>query len=286
MKSPFSTTESERGRGGAAAFTLLELIVVLTVIAVLATLLTPALARTQPDSRAFQCLNNHAQLCRAWLLYADDNNDKLATSMHGGSSTPGTNTPWTWAPGWLDWTVRTDNTNTLYLTDPRHSALATYCGRNARLFKCPADQYVSSVQRSRGWKERVRSVSQNLYLATGNVMAGPTDLGYYAQVTSLTALVNPKPGQTWVSIDEHPDSINDGGFFAPYASRWIDLPANYHDGGAGVAFADGHAETHRWQSSALKFPVAFSFPSSTTTPANDPDILWLRSRTPRRLGLN
>ncbi len=283
MKSPFNTTGSERGRGGATAFTLLELILVLAVIAVLATLLTPALARTQPEGRAFLCLNNHAQLCRAWLMYADDNNDKLATSMWGGPAQSPTQPMW--AAGWLDWTTSSANTNTLYLTDPQYSILAQYCGRDGRLFKCPADQYVSSAQRARGWQERVRSMSQNLYVANGNVLMGPTDAAY-VQVKNLTGLLNPRPAETWVSIDEHPDSMNEGGLFAPYSKSWIDLPANYHDGGAGVAFADGHAETHRWQSSALKFPVAFSFPSSTTVPANDPDLRWLRSRTPRTPGMN
>ncbi len=249
----------------------MELLVVLVVLALGAMLLVPALARTQPDSRAARCLNNHGQLARAWLMYAGDNNERLATSWYGTASQPQPR----WASGWLDWTASPDNTNTILLTDPRYSVLARYCGKDARLFKCPADQYLSSAQRARGWKERVRSISQNPYAATSNVETGPYD-PTYAHVTKLTELLNPKPAETWVSMDEHPDSINDGVLFAPNGTQWIDRPANYHDGGAGVAFADGHVEMHRWQGSLIGVPM---------TP-DDPDLLWLRYRTPRKPGAN
>lgn len=278
----FLQNQNGAGESTQTAFTRLELLVVLSVLVLCVFLFLPALARTQPDNRAFQCLNNHRQLTRAWLMYAAENNDQLATSLHGGDALNPTQPMW--AGGWLDWTTAPGNTNTIYLSDPRYSMLASYFGKDARLFKCPADQYVSSTQRSRGWKERVRSVAQNVYAANGNATAGPTDASYL-QVRKLTGLVNPKPAETWVSIDEHPDSINDGALFAPQLSQWIDLPANYHDGGAGVAFADGRAEIHRWQASVLRYPISFNFSGYLPSP-NDPDIQWLRYRTPRRIGVN
>lgn len=262
-----------------AAFTIVELLVVLAVLALGAMLLVPALARTQPDSRAARCLNNHRQLCRAWLMYASDNNERLATSWFGTGTQPQPR----WAGGWLDWAVSPDNTNTILLTDPRYSSLAQYCGKDARLFKCPADQYLSSAQRARGYKERVRSIAQNPYAANGNVETGPTDQAY-AHVTKLTELLNPKPAETWVSMDEHPDSINDG-ILIPPSTSWVDVPANYHDGGVSVAFADGHVEMHRWQASLLNVPVRYTF-SAPTMPPNDADRLWLRYRTPRKPGAN
>ncbi len=260
----------------------MELLVILAVMALGAMLLVPALARTQLDSRAARCLNNHLQLCRAWLMYATENNDELATSMHGGFSS---SSPPTWARGWLDWTQSVDNTNAIYLSDPRYSILALYCGKDARVFKCPADYYLSPVQRARGWTERVRSISQNLFASNGNVESGPTDPAY-VHVTKLTGLLRPKPAETWITIDEHPDSINDGAFFAPPATYWNDVPANYHDGGVSVAFADGHVEMHRWQSSVLRSPVTFQNFSGLFTVTNDPDLLWLRYRTPRKPGAN
>jgi prepilin-type processing-associated H-X9-DG protein len=164
--------------------------------------------------------------------------------------------------------------------------LATYCGKDARLFKCPADQFLSAVQRTRGLKERVRSISQNPYAATSNIESGPASDPAFVHVTTLTGLLNPKPAETWVSIDEHPDSINDGVLVGPTTTAWWDLPANQHDGGASVAFADGSAEIHRWQGSVLKYPVTFVVFSSTIQALNDPDLQWLRYRTPRKPGTN
>src|ERR1041384_8699368 len=85
----------------ARGFPLIELLVVLVVLALWAMLLAPALSHTQPDSRAFQCLNNHRQLGRAWLMFANDNSDRLVMSYHGGIiATDPSAAPW--ATGWLD----------------------------------------------------------------------------------------------------------------------------------------------------------------------------------------
>jgi prepilin-type processing-associated H-X9-DG protein len=271
------------GRRSAPAFTLVELVVVVGVLVLLALCLLPALARTQPDTRAFQCLNNHRQLARAWRMYADDSNDKLIGIVHGTSVT--VNDPRRpWVQGWLTWDTRNDNTNRVFLTDPRYAALATYCGKDAGLFKCPTDQFVSSIQRNLGWKPRVRSVSGNIYVGGTGVESGPVDTAFTV-ARKWTDLTNPKPAETWVFMDEHPDSINDGSIFAPRVNQWLDLPGNLHDGGASVSYADGSAEIHRWEGGVLNRRVTFQTFSAWSV-SNDPDIAWLRYRTPRQPGAN
>ena len=276
--------KSSEDRNTAAAFTLVELIMVVAMLALAGLCLVPALARTTPDTRAFQCLNNHRQLSRAWRMYADDNNERLAPN-YAAPSPPAFPSYPVWAFGWLDWGAPPVNTNTILLTDPRYSALALYCGKDARPFKCPADQFLSATQRSRGWRERVRSVSKSYGLG-GGTSGYPFDQGYYLLVRKWTELVKPSPSDTWLSMDEHPDSINDGDLLPPTATQWFDLPANYHDGGAGVAFADGRGEIHRWESSVLKVPITLGFFSAPVTPADDPDLLWVRNHTPKQPGAN
>jgi prepilin-type processing-associated H-X9-DG protein len=268
--------------GPQSAFTLLELLVIVAPLTLLGFCLLPALARTKPDTRSFQCLNNLRQLTRAWRMYADDNNDRLACHFTGmpTQSPP----PWQLGLGWLDWTSSADNTNSILLTDPKSSPLSPYCGQDARLFKCPADQFISPAQRSLGWKERVRSLAGNIYTGDGNLEAGPID-GVYFHVRKGSEFVNPQPADTWVALDEHPDSINDSAFFAPHPSSWIDLPANYHDGGAGVAFADGRAEIHRWQASLLTVTVKYAFSAPHVAP-KDLDVRWMMYHTPRPPGAN
>jgi len=287
MKPPTQSRRSDSmNRPGVAAFTLVELLVVLAVLLFGMLLLAPGLARTQPDSRSARCLNNHRQLTRAWLMYAGDNNDKLVGTPHGTAIVA--NPPeGVWASGWLDWTTSAINTNTVLLTDPRYSSMATYLGKDARVFKCPADYYLSAAQRARGWKERARSISVNVYLGSSSsqLAGGPVDPAF-AVVNKLAELLNPKPAETWVSIDENADSINDSPFWSPRSNQWLDMPANYHDGAASAAFADGHVEMHRWQSSMLTFPIRFTVPFALSVPVGDLDYLWLRYRTPRQPGMN
>jgi prepilin-type processing-associated H-X9-DG protein len=275
--------KSLRAPRAASAFTLTELVVVVTVLALLALCLLPALARTQPETRAFQCLNNHRQLARAWRMYADDNSERLAGCLQGVSV--GQNDPRApWAQGWLDWSIANANTNSILVTDLQYASLPRYFGNDAQVLQCPADQFLSAAQRARGWKRRVRSVSANIYVGGVNAETGPTDASFVV-VKKCTELTNPKPAETWLFIDEHPDSMNDPVFYAPRSTQWIDLPANLHDGGAGVAFADGSAEVHRWEGSLLNNPVRFVFTAPPTL-SNDPDIAWLRYRTPRKPGAN
>src|SRR5512143_1063874 len=61
----------------ATAYTLLELLVVIALIAILAALLLPALIKSKLKAQGIQCMNNHRQLALAWRMYAEDNNDVL-----------------------------------------------------------------------------------------------------------------------------------------------------------------------------------------------------------------
>src|ERR1700681_1419059 len=63
-----------------AAFTLVELLVVIGIIAVLISILLPALNTAREQARRVQCLNNVRQLTMAWLLYANNNKGRLCSS--------------------------------------------------------------------------------------------------------------------------------------------------------------------------------------------------------------
>src|SRR5260221_8637883 len=128
------------------------------------------------------------------------------------------------------------NTNTFLL---RVGQLAPSLNGNISVFKCPADNYLSSLQRRVGWTARTRSISMSSVFgrfsaadANDPTARGLNWLPQFAQYLTLPRV--PKPSKTWVVLDEHPDSINDGWFIVtPGAYNWGDIPASYHNGGCG-----------------------------------------------------
>jgi prepilin-type N-terminal cleavage/methylation domain-containing protein/prepilin-type processing-associated H-X9-DG protein len=276
---------ARRAQPARGAFTLIELLVVIAIIAILAAMLLPALSKAKQKTQGTYCMNNGRQIMIAWHMYLHDNADRIVTALHGGGAQGGAGmAPWGmgWVEGWLDWTPRVDNTNILFLIDDRWAKLAPYIARSKNVFKCPADNFIAAVQRPLGWT-RCRSISGNIGLGEGNAEGGPWD-NIYKHCLKYSDLSYPGPAGTWVFVDEHPDSMNDAGFFNPHPTQVVDVPATYHNGACGFAMADGHSEIHKWigclKDNILARKVAavdgqYNNNQIYSTRPNDPDIHWL-----------
>jgi prepilin-type N-terminal cleavage/methylation domain-containing protein/prepilin-type processing-associated H-X9-DG protein len=256
------------------AFTLIELLVVIAIIAILAAMLLPALGKAKLKAQGISCLNNTKQLTVAWIMYAADNEGRLVYNKPG-YSTDLTN----WVGNVLDWSVGAYNTN---LDLIRNALLGPYTSKSVGIYKCPADNVPG------GAGQRSRSLSMNAYV--GNRGDGGSITFGYAQYLKESQFRN--PANTFVFLDEHPDSINDGWFIFCTGgnplerTHWSDLPASYHNGAGGFSFADGHSEIKKWRNASTVRSVMKNsgYLPLAIQPANQiDDINWVAERQTTRL---
>jgi prepilin-type processing-associated H-X9-DG protein len=194
------------------------------------------------------------------------------------------NTNPTWCSGWLSWdNFNPDNTNWTRLVASSGNygsscSLGPYLSGQYLVFSCPSDGF-TCVQHD-GNDPRVRSISMNAYITGGAPSPGQENgsLAFWQNYNKMADLVNPNPSALFVTLDEHPDSINDAWFVTDetLSGLWPDLPASYHNGAGGFSFADGHSEIHKWMSAATVQPVRKIYINGTIsdTPGNI-DASWL-----------
>lgn len=263
------------------AFTLIELLVVIAIIAVLASMLVPALSSAKEKARQTKCLSNTRQIITAWVTYAGDNNEVVPNPGNSRFETSA------WVAGWLDFNGgNTDNTNIWQLVDPRVSALGSYV-KNPSLYKCPSDRSYVTIGGRR--LDRVRSYGMSqAFTAIGD--PGKSGSGFwlpkekYRMFHKTTDMNNPGPAMLYVLLDEHPASINAGGFANQMVenrirARIIDYPASYHKGAANIAYADGHSDIKKWTDGRTR-PKSVNelIPLNVASPNNE-DMVWLSRRT-------
>jgi prepilin-type N-terminal cleavage/methylation domain-containing protein/prepilin-type processing-associated H-X9-DG protein len=193
-------------------FTLIELLVVIAIIAILAAILFPVFARARERARRAACINNMKQLGIAFLMYADDNSNRIPPFQAYFTNRTGT------------W-------------QPTPNGIIAYTKARA-IDQCP------SLTRAEKQQPPPWSYSINAY-CTWVAAKGYYDnsLVMRAEFDGIPISLYPNPSRTILLVDEakhyddSPTPLNDPAFV------FTDTTTNRHDGKANVTFLDGRVGT-------------------------------------------
>ena len=279
-------------RKTALGFTLIELLAVVAIIAILASMLLPALSKAKAKAAGIQCLGNHKQLLLAWTMYSDDQRDRIPFS----ASTSGN--PAAWFSGYQDFDGG-NRSNWDVEQDLKKSPLWAYAGNAHGIFRCPAE--LSTVipvtgplkgQRVR----RVRSMAMSAWMGgvDGRLNAGPgLSNSAWRVPLSLNDMADPGPSQLIVFSDQREDQNGYPNLFfdmsgypdQPQLTQFTDdLLPFYHGNATSYSFADGHSELKRWKDPRSLVPLWKGKNQwiGLMRQPNNRDIAWLQERATRR----
>ena len=206
-------------------FTLIELLVVIAIIAILMAILMPTLKRAKEQGERAVCLGNLKQMGLAWILYADDYDDRIVSSEAGGRWKNEYGQPWvgvTWASNWSSGGQLTEEQQIKGIQD---GALWEYV-KEVDLYKCPA-----------GYRGELMTYAMMIASNGRSVEGSP--------VFKKRILV-PQPAERLIFIDEGLSSPD--AYSTRYSEpKWWDQPVTRHGDGTTFTYADGHSEYHKWK---------------------------------------
>jgi prepilin-type N-terminal cleavage/methylation domain-containing protein len=262
----------------AQAFTLVELLIVIVIIGILASLLVPALGKAKARAKRIQCMNNERQLAFVWVMYAGDNADRLV--LNGANPTGGSTHYKLWVQG--AFYNASDNTNSTLLLDPAFALFALY-NKSPDIYRCPADRLTVTV--SGKVYPKIRSYSLNAFAGWDDTTMSGWDsrmcaLGAYKVFKKLTDIVGPAPADMFTFQDVFPDSICWPYFGvvmgAPGTEAFFNYPAVCHNYGSAVGFGDGHVEAHRWRDPRTLAAKSPDYHAHDDKSPYNKDVVWLR----------
>ncbi|MBI4664248.1 MAG: hypothetical protein HY735_36090 [Verrucomicrobia bacterium] len=252
---------------------MIELLIVIAILAILASLLLSAMSQAKSRAHSTACANNLRQMQLASQLYTDDNGHRMPLNKDGMPSGYWQSVEGAWVVGNPK---RNQNDENL-----RRGTLWPYVG-TARLYQCPGDHSTVTGQPT---LRRFRSYGLNFNLNGENTTGSAIGVAWWFDLQGRETRVAADSSKLFGFMGVSEDSIDSGAFFFlfrfPPASApwyWYHLPGQRHAKGANLSYLDGRVEYHRW-----RFVPKTKKVSGPEPPANADDrrhAIWLLKRTP------
>jgi len=237
-------------------FTLIELLVVIAIIALLLSILMPALQKVKEQATATVCLSNERELSIAWHTYAGDNTRIL-------NSDTGKGTEATYAGGLVSFVVNPQDKNGNLSNTTLEDKIRGYKKgsfwpyiETHKLYHCPSDSRVTSLP-TKGfkWVEMPTNVnllggyrSYSMGAPLSQFTLSSTASGENLVVVSkLTQFVRPSSKIVWIEEADGFGINNRTWNMYLNEYRWIDPFAIWHNGSSTFGYADGHADRYKWR---------------------------------------
>ena len=266
-----------------AAFSVVELLVVIVLIAIMAALLLPALDKAKEQSKAAACLNNEKQLAAALHMYAEDNADRIVQMADYDTGDDIYPAGGFWGgpvPGVSEWSNQAAAFAAVVTGLQTTNALYSYC-ENISAYHCPADprlQRIPAPNKPNGW-------AFDSYSRTQNTGGEPYDDFWGAGATYMKMTEILRPSETFAMMESADwRGYNVGTWVVQWKERtfeWVDPPSFWHLNVSSSGFADGHGELHKWADPAILaagHAAALGLNASDWTgPTNGPDYQFVDS---------
>ena len=224
-----------------AAFTLVELLVVIGIIALLISILMPALSKAREQANAVKCMSNQRQLGQAIVMFSNEHNGYLPKAwFNDGVIESGMN------GGKMTWEYRAPMYGWTYI-------LSLYSGRNKEVFRCPSDDsdyYYDTGNNALGGlpdDPTADDIPGSYRLNISDLPNGPWEAVRVTRLIEPTRAIVIADGKKGFGGNEWNQLARWEADFAKVSKTFKDNVAwNRHRNRGMYVFADGHAENLEW----------------------------------------